>query len=74
MRYFCYNEPIFDEQGNRIDNEVIVLSEDEICEKYWDYWYDQMCEKYGKEHVDANYCWEDCLDDWVVVNWAWESK
>jgi len=33
-----------------------------------------MCERFGKEHVDANYCFEDALDDWVVVNWAWEVK
>jgi hypothetical protein len=31
-----------------------------------------MCEKYGKEIVDANYSFEDCLDDWIVVHWAWE--
>lgn len=74
MRYFCYNEPILDEQGNLIDNEVVVMSEEEIKKEYWDYWYEQMCYKYGKEHVDMNYNWNDCLDDWVVVNWTWESK
>lgn len=74
MRYFCYNEPIFDEQGKHKDDEVIVMSEDEIRKDYWDYWYEQMCERYGKEHVDKNYNWNDCLDDWVIVNWAWESK
>jgi len=30
----------------------------------------KMCEKFGKDHVDANYCFEDCLDDWIVVNWC----
>lgn len=38
------------------------------------YWYNKMCQKFGKEHVDANYTKQDCIDDWVVVHWAWESN
>jgi hypothetical protein len=49
------------------------MSEDEIREDYWDHWYFLMCKKFGKEHVDKNYSFADCLDDWIVVNWAWES-
>jgi len=37
------------------------------------HWYGKMCEKFGQDHVDENYCFEDCLTDWTVVNWAWES-
>ena len=66
MRYYSFNE--HDEDGGRI----VTLSEDEIKARYWDYWYGKMTDKYGKEHVDANYCWEDCLDNWIVVHWAWE--
>jgi hypothetical protein len=33
-----------------------------------------MCERFGKDVVDEKYAFEDCLDDWVVVNWAWEVK
>jgi hypothetical protein len=40
---------------------------------YWDYWYEKMCAKYGKEYVDDNYSKDDCINDWVVVNWAVES-
>jgi hypothetical protein len=50
------------------------MSEDEILHHYWPHWYQKMCAKFGKEHVDENYGFHDCLDDWIVVNWAWESK
>ena len=33
-----------------------------------------MCEKFGKEHVDEHYSPQDCIDDWVIVHWAQESK
>lgn len=75
MRYFSYNE--YDPDSPRADAEgeyVETLSEEEIRQQYYPYWYAKMCEKFGKEHVDANYCFEDCLDDWQVVNWAWEVK
>ena len=26
--------------------------------EYWEYWYDRMCGKYGR--------------DWVLIHWAWE--
>jgi len=69
MRYFSYNE-----QGDNDENVVVTMSEDEIREEYYPYWYEKMCNKFGKEYVDKNYSFEDCLDDWRVVNWAWESK
>ena len=69
MKYWCINYP--DEQGN---DTVETLSEREIIEQYWKHWYGKMCEKFGKEHVDENYSPQDCIDDWVVCHWAWESK
>ncbi len=24
------------------------------------------------EEVDSKYCFEDCLEDWIVLNWAWQ--
>jgi len=53
---------------------VDTLSESDIIAEYWPFWYVAMCNKFGKEHVDANYSEQDCIDDWVVVHWAWESK
>lgn len=66
MRYYSFAYPI---EG---DDVVETRSEDDIRKEYYPYWYGKMCEKFGKEYVDANYCFEDCLDDWTVVHWAWE--
>jgi hypothetical protein len=71
MRYYCYNTW----NGNPIEDPYVeVMSEKEILELHYDHWYDAMCSKFGKEAVDENYCKDDCIDDWVIVNWAWESK
>ena len=66
MRYFSYHD--YGEDG------VTTLSEEEIRESYYPYWYQLVCKKYGKEYTDATYSFEDCLDDWLVVNLAWESN
>ena len=56
------------------DNVVYeTLSDEDILNQYWDYWYGKMCQKFGKEHVDANYSKQDCIDDWCIVHWATES-
>jgi hypothetical protein len=75
MRYFSYieydpNSPLSDADGGYI----ITVSEDDIKKTYWNYWYTRMCEKYEQSYVDENYTFEDCLEDWVIVNWAWKSK
>lgn len=65
MRYFSYNE----HDENSID--TITVSEEEIVEKYYPYWQGRMREK----GFDLNnYTFEDCLEDWIVINWAWEIK
>lgn len=73
MRYFSYNEydpssPLADASGGY----VATMSEHEIRQQYWPYWYKKMCDKFGKEHVDNIYSFEECLEDWMVVHWAWE--
>lgn len=68
MKYWSIGYP--DENGNDV---VETLSEKEILDQYWNYWYNRMCEKFGKEHVDADYTKQDCIDDWVVVHWAWDD-
>lgn len=53
------------------DNTVTeILTEEEILNEYWDYWYYRMCQKFGEEHVKKNYTKQDCIDDWMVVHWA----
>lgn len=66
MRYYSYNE--YDENGGH----VVTKSEDEIRAEYYPYWRTKMIEKFGKAHFDITYCFEDCLDDWKIINWAWE--
>ena len=68
MRYYSFNE--FDEEKGW----VTTLSEQEILDTYWDYWYNAMCKKFGQEVVDRDYSKQDCIDDFVIVNWAWESE
>ena len=67
MRYFCYIEP------GAPETEIITVSEEEIRQNYYPYWKSQMIEKVGEEVFEKNYSFPDCLDDWIVVNWAWES-
>ena len=70
MRYWSYNE-----QTESLDDAIVVtVSDDEILNQYWPWWYSKMCEKFGKEVVDRDYSKQDCIDDWVVVHWAWEVK
>lgn len=67
MRYFTHCEP--EEDGSV---RYITLSEEEIKAEYYPYWYGKMCKKFGKENVDKNYSFEDCLEDWKVIHWAQE--
>jgi len=75
MKYYSYNEydpesPMADELGGY----VVTMSEEEILKEYWPYWYERMCENFGKNFVDEIYSPADCIDDWCIVHWAWESK
>ena len=72
MRYYTYVEPRDPEKGDW-STEYITVSEETILKEYWDYWYGRMCEVHGKEHVDANYGPEECIEDWCTVHWAIES-
>ena len=69
MRYFSFNEQ--DDKGNDV---VQTMSEDEIREEYYPYWKERMIKKYGEEEFKKTWSFEECLEDWVVVNWAWEVK
>ena len=71
MRFFCYNEFVFDDNGNVVDNKLITVSDEDIRRDYYPWWKEQL-KKAGKD--PANYTFEDCLDNWRVVNWAWESR
>ena len=73
MKYWCY--AVYDPNNSKADSGYVeTLSEDEILENYYPYWSAAMIKKYGQEEFDKTYCKLDCIDDWAVVNWAWESK
>lgn len=76
MRYFSYNEPIWDD--NCIDgvyqikgNRVITVSEDHIRRTYFPYWKKRVEDTRGIAAA-AEYTFEDCLMDFIVLYWAWE--
>jgi hypothetical protein len=71
MRYFSYNEYDPDHPDG---GYVVTVSEEDIRRDYYEFWYGEMCKKFGKDEVDAKYCFEDCIDDFCIVNWAWEVK
>jgi hypothetical protein len=71
MKYYTYVEPTSSED---MEPMYITLSEEEILKEYWDYWYERMCNKFGKEVVDSSYASPDCIDDWITVHWAWQSS
>jgi hypothetical protein len=56
------------------DDSPKTLSELEILDEYWDYWYGKMCNKYGYQHVDENYTTKHCIEDWVTIHWAQEVQ
>jgi hypothetical protein len=73
MKYYSYNTFTYNEDGSRHDF-VATLSEAQILEVYKDFWQKRMIHKFGKERFEANYKDKDCIEDWIVVNWAWETN
>ena len=69
MKYYRYHSP--SPLGLDIQR---TLSEEQILCEYGPYWYDQMCEKCGKEYVKENLTDKDCIDDFIGVNCAYEVK
>ena len=66
VRYFSFNEP------DATHGRIITVSENDILRDYYPKWHERMCDTYGKELVDKTYCFEDCIDHWVIVHYAWE--
>jgi hypothetical protein len=71
MKYYSYDTWKTDPS---VDPYVETLSEDEILKEHWDWWKERMILKYGEERFKANYSEKDCIEDWAVVNWAWEVE
>lgn len=62
VKYYSFVEPT----DNEMHPSVVVMSEKEILEEYFDFWATQM-RRVGKE---AEISEEKCIDDWCVVHWA----
>lgn len=52
--------------------KVTSFTEDEILDLYWDYWRQQMYLKYGYDSQLITP--QNCIQDWVLLNYAWEDK
>jgi hypothetical protein len=70
-KIYCYNNPIF-QHNAIIGNEVIERTEQQIIAEYWEHWNKLMVDKFGEGHEYITE--ENCIYDWIVVNWAWEKK
>lgn len=66
MKYYAYNE--YDEDEGI--KPPIVVSEQQILNEYWLYWKNQM-KALGRENLISK---KNCIDDWIMVNWAWEVE
>lgn len=68
MRYYSFHEFVGDH------SRVTTLSEEDIRKEYYPYWKKRMIEKFGEEYYNEHYSFETCLEDWIMVSWAWEVK
>jgi hypothetical protein len=70
MRKFAFYE-----QGS---DEPISVTEKEIFDTYYAHWCYEIKKKYLKEGTppptEESLCFEHCLEDWMIVFWAWEVK
>ena len=69
MRYWTCVSP--DAKGDPIYN---TLSDDEIIKQFYPYWSEKMIQKYGLEVFKRNWSKIECIEEWVTINVAWESK
>jgi len=68
MKSYHYNEQTINEG----DASVVTVTEEQIIKEYYPWWEEQMIKKFGSGHYLITP--EKCIEDWVIVNWAWESK
>jgi len=66
MRKYRYNEQADHGDGNI----VVTVTESDILRDYWPYWNKHMLELGRHEQISK----ENCIEDFVVVHWAWEVK
>jgi hypothetical protein len=81
MKTYVYNEYIDIDNSNISDvNSIKEITEDQIIEQYWDYWFHKMIIAYHSPNASnakqtiMKALREHCIDDWVTVNWASEKN
>ena len=67
---WAYDEPLFDERGSIVGTVTWFMSDDDIVRQYMPSWAMQM-QKVGKSDLVTR---ENCIADFVVVNWAYAVK
>lgn len=65
MKYWTYVE-----YGKEGKEETRTLSEAQIIKQFFPWWSKRMREA-DKGHLINH---QNCIDDWVVINWAWRGK
>lgn len=52
------------------DNSTVYeyFSEVDVIDYYWEFWYERMVGADKRHLINV----DNCIDDWVVVNWACE--
>lgn len=55
-----------------VKEALYEINEDQILDYYWSFWSDKMIKKYGYGHELITK--ENCIQDWIITNWAWEKK
>jgi hypothetical protein len=48
----------------------IIKDEDDIIDEYLPFWAKEVARRHGVNFL-KNLTIKDCIDDWVVVNWAY---
>ena len=66
MRYWYFLEPVFTESGAVTDDNIVIMSEDDIVREYGPHYIRGMLGQGRTDEVNK----EDLIQDWVVVNWA----
>lgn len=52
------------------NDTTVIYTEAEIIEEYWHYWSAKMVGKFGNDNPVITI--ENCIQDWITVNWAIE--
>lgn len=56
---------------DEVTDVLMEWTEDDILEYYWNYWNERMVKKFGYGHELITK--ENCIEDFVIIHWAWEK-